>query len=333
MRERIGDEGVQLTPVTLFTEAEERRFHEGSTFQKLQLTKRARKRLLAELETVSPETSVTLIQRQADVFPTSTIERNAIRGRPLVYDVDDAIWLDARGANGSALAFLKASRRKAGWLATTADHVIAGNELLADYLAHYAKAITVIPSVVDTADSPTRIHADDEELTIGWIGSRSTAPYVERLRPALERFAERLRPRRVRLLMVGGEMNAPAGVEYESIPWSVDAERRALVRIDVGIAPQPDTAWARGKCAYKTIQYMAAGIPVVADDVGVTARVVGDAGVVVRGERDWVEALFELADRVQRRAELGERGRHRAQAHYSLERWAPVLAGVLRGVG
>ena len=36
--------------------------------------------------------------------------------------------------------------------------------------------------------------------------------------------------------------------------------------------PLPDNEWTRGKCAYKAIQYMAAGIPVVADDIGVSAQ-------------------------------------------------------------
>jgi glycosyltransferase involved in cell wall biosynthesis len=39
--------------------------------------------------------------------------------------------------------------------------------------------------------------------------------------------------------------------------------------------PLADSEWARGKRSYKALQYMAAGIPVVADDVGVSAKVIG----------------------------------------------------------
>jgi hypothetical protein len=332
-RPHLAKTQVFLIPLTLFTEAEEKALHQVSLATKLTLSRAARRRLLVELDSLPSDVSVTLIQRQADIFPTKTVEKHAMADRPLVYDVDDAIWLDGRAANGSILAFIKGSRSKAKWLARRAEHVIAGNEVLAEYLAHYSKRVTVIPSVVDTAESPIRTHADADDLTIGWIGSRTTAPYVRRLSKLLPQVANRLDGKRLRLVMVGGRIDPPDRVAYEPMPWSVENERRALEQIDIGILPQPDTPWARGKCAYKAIQCMAAGIPVVADKVGVTADVLADAGVVVGGESEWIEALLELAKQPKLRAEMGARGRRRAEREYSLERWAPVVGDVLRSVG
>jgi glycosyltransferase involved in cell wall biosynthesis len=329
-RPHLAEAQVFLVPLTLFTEGEEVAFHQASLPTKLAVSRASRKRLLAELGSLRSDVSVTLIQRQADMFPTKTVEKHAMGDRPLVYDVDDAIWLDTWQANGSVFAFFKGSGRKARWLARRAEHVIAGNDILADYLAPHAKNVTVIPSAVDTSDSPVKTHADVEELTVGWIGSRTTAPYVKRLDAALGRLALELRPRRVRLLMVGGDVETPPGLEYESIAWSVESERDALERMDIGIMPQPDTPWNRGKCAYKAIQYMAAGIPVIADDVGVASSVVADGGVVVRSEPEWLEALHALARDTRLRTELGKRGRSRASHAYSVQRWAPVLADVLR---
>jgi hypothetical protein len=330
-RTRLAEAQVFLTPLTLFTEEEEATFHRGSLRAKLTLVQAARKRLLAKLDSLPSDVSVTLIQRQADISPARTVEEHAMSDRPLVYDVDDAIWLDTtRGASGSFFAFLKGSLRKAKWLAQRAEHVIAGNVILAEYLAPYASRITVIPSVVDAASSPVRTHADEDELTIGWIGSRTTSRHVERVSGAFALLADELKPRRVRFLMVGGEVDPPPGVAYEAIPWSDENERAALERIDIGIMPQPDTPWTRGKCAYKAIQYMAAGIPVIADDVGIAAGVITDGGIVVRSEAEWLEALTVLAGDAQLRAELGTRGRSRATQAYSVERWAPVLSDVLR---
>jgi len=329
-RPHLAEAQVFLVPLTLFREEEEVAFHQAALPTKLAVSHASRKRLLAELGSLRSDVSVTLIQRQADIFPMKTVEKHAMGDRPLVYDVDDAIWLDTRQANGSVFALFKGSARKARWLARRAEHVIAGNDILADYLAPHARNITVIPSVVDTADSPVKSHADGEELTVGWIGSRTTAPYVKRLDGALARLAHELRPRRVRLLMVGGDVEPPPGLEYESIAWSVESERDALERMDIGIMPQPDTPWNRGKCAYKAIQYMGAGIPVIADDVGVAASVVADGGLIVRSEAERLEALTALARDARLRTDLGTRGRLRASEAYSVERWAPVLSDVLR---
>jgi glycosyltransferase involved in cell wall biosynthesis len=329
-RTRLAKAQVFLSPLTLLTEREDAALHRTSLPAKFALLRAARKRLHAEIDSLPPSVSVTLIQRQADIFPTKAIEKHAIGDRPLVYDIDDAIWFDARHANGSIFAFLKGSQRKTRWLTQRAEHVIAGNDILAEHLAPHAKHIAVIPSAVDTTNSPVRAHVDNEDLTVGWIGSRTTAPYVSRVREALTQLAKELRPRQVRLLMVGGDVKPPSGVEYESTPWSVENERKALTRMDVGIMPQPDTPWTRGKCAYKAIQYMAAGIPVIADDVGVATAVVADSGIIIQREHEWLEALFALAGDSRLRSELGSRGRTRARQAYSVEGWAPVLADVLR---
>ena len=42
--------------------------------------------------------------------------------------------------------------------------------------------------------------------------------------------------------------------------------------MDIGIMPLPDEPWTRGKSGYKLVQYMACGIPVVADRPGVGAN-------------------------------------------------------------
>ena len=274
------------------------------------------------------------MHRRADLLPSLSLERAAAGGRRLVYDVDDAIWLDARRDSGAhPLAALKGSARKAAWLASRADHVIAGNALLAEHLSRFSHAVSVIPSLVDTESVPVRRHADGAELVVGWIGSRSTAPFLEGVRDVLERVRATLPAGRLRLLTVGGAMDPIPGIACEAHPWSARAQADALARIDVGVMPLPDTVWNRGKCAYKALQCMAAGIPVVADDVGVAGAVVGDAGRVVRGQPAWVEALVELLRDRALRERLGRRGHERVERDFSLARWAPVMAAVLRGEG
>jgi glycosyltransferase involved in cell wall biosynthesis len=115
---------------------------------------------------------------------------------------------------------------------------------------------------------------------------------------------------------------------YESVPWSLEAEAAALARMDIGLMPLPDIEWNRGKCGYKALQYMAAGVPVVADDVGVARELVGEGGVV--GE-DWTETLRTLGTDAATRTVLGAAGRARVEHHYSVARWAPTLATLLRG--
>ena len=209
-------------------------------------------------------------------------------------------------------------------------HTIAGNEILAEHLSRYSDAVTIVPSLVDPGAHAMRVHEQGEALTLGWIGSPTTAPYLRGVAPVLERFAKGS-PRPVRLLVVGGSAPPIAGVEVEERAWSPGAEREALAEMDVGLMPLDDTPWSRGKCAYKALQYMASGIPPVADDVGIVADTVGGAGYAVAGPEQWLEALGALAGDPGLRARMGEAGRRRVEEEFSPARWLPTIAAILRG--
>jgi glycosyltransferase involved in cell wall biosynthesis len=319
---------VALEPLPLFRDDDARRFRDAGALGKAHVLAASRRRLKHELREAG-DVSTVVVQRQVDLAPSLALERAAARERRLIYDVDDAVWLSGRQTGGHPLGVLKGAARKVRWLAERAAHTIAGNEILAEYLAAYSKRVTVVPSLVDPASYAVRFHEQGEALTLGWIGSPTTAPYLERVAPVLARLAkESSRP--VRLLVVGGSTVEIAAVRVEERAWSPEAERQALAEMDVGLMPLEDTPWTRGKCAYKALQYMAAGVPAVADDVGVSAATIGGAGYAVSGEDRWLEALQALGEDAGLRTRLGEAGRRRVEDEFSPERWLPTIAAILR---
>jgi glycosyltransferase involved in cell wall biosynthesis len=326
--------GVGMRHLPLFTARQDRLFHEAATARRIGVLVAARRRLRRHLA-AGADWDVTLIQRQVDLLPSLGLERRATGDRRLVLDVDDAIWLDRRvgEAGGHRLAALKGTSRKVRWLASRADVVIAGNELLADYLSRYSRRVAVVPSVVEHRDIAPRIHEPRDRLVVGWIGSASTAPLLERVVEPLGRLAAAAPDLEIEFLAVGGRAPGIPGVRVRSERWSEEREHEFLGAADIGVMPLDDSEWARGKCSYKALQYMAAGIPVVADDVGVSARVIGheESGLIARGADQWVEHLVALARDPRLRARLGAAGRLRVQQDYSVERWAPRLASLLRG--
>jgi len=332
----LRDHGVDVTPMTLLSVAEGQQFERARTAMQLRLVMSGRRRLRSRLDQMRQRFAVALIYRRADLLPSLALERAAMDDHRLVFDVDDAIWLDGqRGTGTRPLARLKGSARKAHWLAARADHVIAGNTILAEQLSEFSDVVTVIPSMVDTASIPLIAHTDRSEVTLCWIGSRSTARFLEAIRPTLGRLARAVADVRLRLLIVGGSMAPIDGVRIEQEPWSEQAQRRALAQLDIGLMPLRDTPWNRGKCAYKALLYMAAGAPVVADDVGIARQVIGHdrAGYVVRGEEEWTEALVALTRDHTLRQRLGRAGRARVERDFSVVRWVPKLAALLSGLG
>jgi len=327
--EALRANGVNLRLLPLFTPAEAEIVRSGALAARGRTLLGARRRLGPELRRIQ-DADVVVIQRQVDLFPSRTLERQAIAGRALILDVDDAMWLPQPG--GHPLGRLRRNGAKLRWLAGRADHVIAGNEYLAEWLSRYARRVSVVPSLVDVEKVTPRVHRAAGTLTLGWIGSHSTVRYLDALGPVLAGFARAHPDLPVTLIVVGGRVAAIPGVRIEHWPWNVEAETAALAAMDVGLMPLPDNAWTRGKCAYKALQYMAAAVPVLADDVGVTASVVGeDAGILARGPGSWQSALERLATDVTLRELMGAQGRARVTADFSVSAWAPQLARVIAG--
>jgi glycosyl transferase family 1 len=327
----LAPHGVQVSLMPLFSAEQEREFRTGGAWTKMRTVLSARETLRAQLPA---PVDVTWILRQADILASMKIEELAIGDRRFVLDVDDAIWLDrSRPSGAHPLAFLKGTSRKIERLAQRADIVVAGNAYLADWLAQYADAITVIPSLVDTELSVQRAHQEGDKVVLGWIGSPSSFRHLQGLAAPLARVATLAPDIRFELWSMGGSRTAVPGMQNVSVPWSQQAESTFVERMDIGLMPLADNPWTRGKCAFKAIQYMAARIPVVADDVGVSAEVVGDghAGIVVRSPDEWTEAIVMLARDCDMRTRLGEHGRKRVIAHYSYDRWLPDLAQALTG--
>ena len=251
---------------------------------------------------------------------------------PFLYDCDDAFFLKYRSGRLRLLQPLLGT--KADRLMAAAVAVTAGNTGLAAHARRFNSNVTVLPSVVDTdqfrPNGPQLAERSGGPFTVGWIGSPSTAPYLHLLVEPLQQLA---RERTVRLLVVGGPAPSVVGVEVIEQPWSLEQEVSLIQQFDVGVMPLPDTPWTRGKCAYKLIQCMACGIPVVASRVGANLEAVPpECGLLADTTAEWLAAFRELAADPRRRARLGAAGRRWVEGRYSLRSALPVLEGVIRQV-
>ena len=250
----------------------------------------------------------------------------------VIYDFDDAVMFQARRSEdgphgGRQRRFARTVRRS--------RLVLAGNEILAEHArsAGAGGQVAVVPTGLDASRfAPKADHATGRKLRLVWIGSRSTLKQVERLREVLEALPARVSG--VSLRIIADAALEVSGLEVENVAWSYQAEGRLLGECDVGIAPLPDTNFTRGKCGFKILQYMAAGLPVVASPVGVQSEIVrdGESGFCAATTEQWLDAIARLAGDAELRRRMGAAGRQRVEREFDFKVLAPRVCELISGV-
>jgi glycosyltransferase involved in cell wall biosynthesis len=249
--------------------------------------------------------------------------------RTLLFDFDDAVFLrDSFARRG-----IRHAGRMRRFAATmrACDAVAAGNRFLAEHARRWATTarVEVIPTCVDPQGYPLAEPSRTEAVQLVWVGSSSTLQGLRLISPLLAAIGRGVPG--VRLKMICDRFFEPRGLPVIACPWSETSEAAEVAGADIGIAHVPDDQWSRGKCGLKVLQYMAAGLPVVANPVGVHVEMVrhGETGYLADSPDQWVEAITRLTADPGLRKRMGRMGRALLEARYGVgvgaERWCDLL--------
>lgn len=238
-----------------------------------------------------------------------------------ILDVDDAIYLYKRG-----------------WAARNAAEasigVVCGNQVLAEKFSEWNKNIEIIPTGVDVERmqvQPNRLEFDQRRI-IGWIGTPGNLAYVDKISDSLITVLKENKNSELRIVTSHKEAIPSSLQPYATfVQWYPGIEFEQLPNWSVGIMPLAYDEWTRGKCSFKLLQYLSAGIPAVASAVGMNIEVMGKgkAGYLAKNNDEWAEALFALLSDDKTNLAKGLEGRLIAEEYYSLtviaRRWREVL--------
>ena len=275
------------------------------------------------------EADVVLVQKRA--LPASRLAMLRARARAVVFDLDDATWL-RRDARERIRPARRWRRIRLEGTVRLADGLAAGNQYLADWMRGLNRVATL--AVIPTPIDPARYAgvAGGGGLRVGWVGGRDNLRSLKLVEPALARLAKR-HPG-LTLRVVSSEPFRTDAIAVENVPWRLEEEGAAFRAVDVGLMPLTDDPWTRGKCSYKALQFMAAGVPVVCSDVGMNREVVreGETGFLCADDAAWERAIEALLASPALRKRVGEAGRAFVAREYSLDGMAAKLAALLRDV-
>jgi glycosyltransferase involved in cell wall biosynthesis len=263
-----------------------------------------------------------IVQREALPFGPPLLERWAARRRPVVWDVDDAVWESFVSPTAGHLPrWVRATGGKYRRICKVATEVWAGSDVLATWCQQHNQRVAVIPTVVPVPQTRPSI---PKNRTVSWIGSHSTGPFVQHLLPALRNVQPALD-----VVVVGAAVEVPDGVQVRQLAWSEQVEASIVRSSRVGLYPIDRThPLAEGKCGLKAILYMAQGVPPVVTPTATNAKIVrnGVDGLYAEDRDGWVRAVSSLLADDAQWERMSSSAHARARADYSTEVWGPRVA-------
>lgn len=241
-------------------------------------------------------------------------------GKKRLFDVDDAIWLPYESDFSQKIV----------------QHcygVIAGNRFLAEHYEKLGARVWVVPTSVDTDVWKPRNDITRNKWTVGWTGSFANLHFLYAIEEALADFLAA--HSETQFLVVCDREPLFKRLSVDSwiyTPWSIGREVELVQQMDVGLMPLDDSETARGKCGFKMLSYMSAGLPVIVSPVGVNQEILDhdQVGLAASSANDWYEALEHLYRNHQLGQQMGAAGRRVVEQHYSVVANAPKLANIFR---
>ncbi|MCR9251940.1 MAG: glycosyltransferase [bacterium] len=240
--------------------------------------------------------------------------------KKIIYDFDDAIWLSNTSSSNKIASSLK-NHQKVLKICKWSYRISVGNSYLKEFALQFNDNVILNPTTIDTEQlhnkSLVKGTKKDQVFRIGWTGTHSTLKYIEPIFPVLD---DLIKKSEFKFVIIS---NQPPNIKrpyIEFIPWSKETEITDLAKFDIGLMPLEDDIWARGKCGFKALQYMALEIPALVSPVGVNSKIVdhGMNGFICDTPEQWHDNIKVLMANSDARKRMGVAGREKIIDEYSV---------------
>ena len=272
---------------------------------------------------VNSNNSIFVIEKELMPYFPFFFEKYFLKKKKYILDFDDAIYLNYK-KNIFKYFFLDNKIEK---LSIDANQIIVGSDNLKKYFLKYNNKINLIPTVVENSKYK-KIHLNKfSTLTLVWIGTPSTAKYLESL---LTVFIKLKKKYKINIISIGADLNNKNIIPYE---WSNDTEIQLLKKSHIGLMPLFNDEWSKSKCGFKILQYMASELPVIASNIGQNKKIVSkNTGFLVNEQGEWFDKIELLINDEKLRYELGQNGYKKLKSEYTYNVVFPNLLKILMEV-
>lgn len=155
----------------------------------------------------------------------------------------------------------------------------------------------------------------NKQVILVWVGTKGNLKHLENIIPQLEEAASKVENKKIVLKIISdGSINQTTrNLIIKNIKWDRQVAFEEMLNSHIGLMPLIENEFTKGKCAFKAVQSIGCGLPVILSDVGMNKDVVSMGnGILIRNDNDWSKAILQLSTNLDK---------WREQSNLSRELW------------
>ena len=251
-------------------------------------------------------------------------------GIKFILDYDDAIFHNYDLNRNYFIRFFFKNKIKS--IIKKANVVITGSPYLTNFAKDYNNNVFEIPTSINYSIYSKRTKKENNQFTIGWIGTKFTSKNLKLISNALIEFSEK---EDVSIKLIGFEdaelfQNCS---KIQKLKWNKETEIQSLCSLDLGIMPLFDLPFENGKCGFKLIQYMACGIPTVSTPLIANCKIDHNNGnLFANSDSEWLKCFEDVYHNREKYRTIGLKNKQTAYEFYSVEKNKDLYLNIFENV-
>jgi glycosyltransferase involved in cell wall biosynthesis len=257
---------------------------------------------------------------QKAILPNRILRKIKRKSGILIFDIDDAIWLDHPSEKTNTTLSNKIRKKIERIIFKQSlskyDKIIVSNNYIKNYILKYNNNIEVIPTAAsdhETEKSKSDVSYLNEKFIVGWSGTKNNLIYLKKIESYIKKFF--IENQNAYLLVISDSEFISKDCKFNkkiiNIKWDIRTENALIKCFNIGVMPLENDEWSLGKAAYKLIYYMKYGIPSISTRWGFQQEFIlnNENGILVQNNNEWYNALELLYNNKNFRKNIGELGK------------------------
>lgn len=273
---------------------------------------------------------------QREVFPKFIDPISLLILKRVVVQAENVLW----DFDDNILDLKEITKKEFDMLSELSSHIFVGNKFLKSKINSVfhekVKIINTSDMMMNNIDleslSEKRMESFDKEIILSWVGTKKNLIHLKPIINSIDESIEFENKKIVLRIVSDGSLKIKTKkLVIKNVKWSRQTAMLEFEKSHIGLMPLNENEITKGKCAFKAVQSIAMGLPVIISNVGMNKDVINNNGYLVENISDWGTAIKKIISDKNTWKKYSENSRLHWETEFSAKNIQSMILNTIGG--